>query len=175
MKLYTEERDFCPKVKIGINTNLILGIIFSVLGLGMIILGVVVYSFSKPEQTEDAEILLLIPGGIGLAFLVPGLIAFLGVVLKIWRQEKAVAGGQYIMGYVVNVTTDAATHVNDRFLQRLECHYSDPDTGIMHIFLSNPVTYYPQEKMNTEVKIYVCPRDLRCYYVDINQPVSYHK
>lgn len=145
----------------------IVGFIFAPLGLIFLIVGVL---FNKAVAGSDDRLAFLICFvGVGGVFLAVGLI-LLG--MELWRRAKqraAYEGGHYVMGRVAGCRVNNRVNVNGAHPFVVEVHYTDPDTGTVHVFFSRYL-YANVEGLlkGDEVPVYLDRGDERVGFVDID-------
>lgn len=118
-------------------------------------------------NTEILPFVFLLTGGISLA-------VGLGIILK-WFQsattkKRLLRDGNYVNAIITGAPVDYSVMVNGWPTYRIECQYTDPTTGIVHIFRSENLTVDPSEIIQErEVKVYVEKGGgFKHYYVDID-------
>lgn len=153
------------KAKIGWDVLLIIGIVFSCLGSGFTVLGVLL-----PFALKDEEAAVFFPifGSLGLIFLIIGLVLVIMKIRKKLRCSRLLRSGNYIMAEILGATVNYNVMINGRCPYVVECQYRDM-LGNIHIFKSrylyfNPETLF-QDRM---VKVYVEGDNYKHYYVDID-------
>lgn len=157
------------KIKSGMNVMLILGTVFSALGLLYTVIGLGV----GIAQPEAGKVFPLVFGGLGLVFLALGL-AFLGREFSKRRKLQAlVNAGRYVWGSVVNMDYDTHIRINDRNPQVAIVQYSYG--GQQHYFTSRHLPRYCSDALiGQQVKIYCNAPDFSCYYVDMEPLLENH-
>jgi len=121
--------------------------------------------------TGDAGTVIRIFGTIGLCIFLGGL-AFAAFSLrkrKIIRQ--VVNQGFFVTAKVVSIRQNFSVQVNGSSSYVLECHYQDPSTGILHVFRSCNLFFYPAELLGAEIRVYVDPDRMSRYFVDTEDAV----
>jgi len=168
------------KIKTGIGAADIIAIVFIVLG-GAFAGGALMrggnISELEAHGTGDVKVLPLVFGGIGTPFLIVGLACAVWAVRRRIAIRKVVAAGDYVTAKVVSVRQNFNVQVSGRCPFVVECHYQDPVTGVLHVFHSCNLYYYPEELMGNEIRVYVDPKNMKHYYVDtcsLNQDVQIH-
>lgn len=145
----------------------IIGLIFAPLGLVFLAVGLL---FNAHVRAPDERLAFLFSfAGVGGVFLTVGLI-LLG--MELWRQAKqraAYEGGYYVMGQVAGCRVNTRVNVNGTHPMVVEVHWTDPDTGTVHVFYSRYL-YVNAEALLTgdTVPVYLDREDKRIGFVDID-------
>lgn len=157
----------------------ILGIVFSVIGIGFAGMGI--YSWFNIDDVNisssaqgDVDKLPLVFLLLGAPFLIAGVVFWILVIRKSRRKARLLEQGYYVVGYAVKAMINTSVSVNGVNPFFLECHYQDPATGQMHVFRSENLPYYPEELIGKAVKIYVDRENFSHYYVDVQDGFVYH-
>ena len=160
------------KPKFSLAATDIVGLIFAPLGLIFLIVGILVNMNADNRNVHvegDPRIFLATFGGVGGVFLVLG-VAFL--VLMIRRRmihNRLFTQGHYIMAQVTSDMPNYNVRINGCCPYFAECSYTDPNTGILHLFRSRDIYFDPTAiAMDAMVPVYVDPDNFRHYYVDID-------
>lgn len=153
------------KAKIGFDALLVVGIIFSILGPFLIVIGI---SAFLAVRSEEDIIFLSVYGGTGLIFLVIGL-AFLTIKIKQrQRCNRLLESGSYIMAEIAGTGINYNVRINGKSPYVVECQYRDM-LGNVHIFKSRCLYFNPEPLFQDRlVKVYVEGDDYKHYYVDID-------
>ncbi len=153
----------------------IIGGIFAPFGLIFLVVGLL---FNGSVQASDERLAFLICFvGIGGVFLAVGLV-LLGMELRRRaRQRAAYEGGYCVMGRVAGCRVNTRVNVNGTHPMVVEVHWTDPDTGTVHVFYSRNL-YFNVEPLLTgnalkdslrfEVPVYLDRGDKRVGFVDID-------
>ena len=153
----------------------IIGGIFVPLGLIFLVVGLL---FNASIGAPDERLAFLICFvGIGGVFLAVGLI-LLG--MELWRRAKqraAYEGGYYVMGSVAGYRVNTRVNVNGTHPMVMEVHWTDPDTGTVHVFFSRYLCVHVEplltgvalkDSLPVEVPVYLDRGDRRVGFVDID-------
>ena len=153
----------------------IIGGIFALLGLIFLVVGLL---FNAHIRAPDERLVFLICfAGIGCVFLTVGLI-LLG--MELWRRAKqraAYEGGYYVMGRVAGCRVNTRVNVNGTHPMVVEVHWTDPDTGTVHVFHSRYLYVNVEPLLNgvdqkdsprVAVPVYLDRGDRRVGFVDID-------
>ena len=156
------------KIKIEVSAFLIIGLIFSLIGVIFLPLGIFIY-MNMPKGAEGAFIFLATFGGVGLVFLIVGLSFLIMVVNKKKREEKLLNAGHYVMAEAFEVDRNYNVRVNRVYPYIIKCRYQD-NYGNIHIFKSKNLFFNPDRLLtDTMVKVYVDGENFKHYYMDIDE------
>ena len=119
----------------------------------------------------DVRLMPLIFGFCGAVSTVIGVILLVHCVRRNRLRRRLIERGEYIIADVTAVPCDYRVRVNGWPTFTVECSYTDPRTGEVHIFQSenlliDPAYYITQDT----VRVYVDREsgDYRHYYVDVD-------
>ena len=150
----------------------IIGMIFAPLGLIFVVLGaaLTLYGKNHPENMDgDPMLFLFVFSGIGAVFLVLGVVFLILMFCRRSLQSQIFTEGHYIMAQVTSVMPNYNVRVNGRTPYIAECSYTDPDTGVLHLFRSRNIYFDPTSiLMDAQVAVYLRPHDYRHYYMDVD-------
>lgn len=104
--------------------------------------------------------------GMGGLFLIIGLSFVISRLKRFNRQKKVRENGYYIMATVANFYENTSVSFNGVHPFVLECQYEDLATGILHIFTSQDLFFYPQDVLDKDVRVFVDRANFENYYVD---------
>ena len=157
------------KKKYGWTEKGILGFIFAPLGLIFVITGALVLRYA--DLTPDDRLAFWIAFvGLGSAFLVTALI-LLGLDLRRRARLRAVyEGGFAVKARIAGVIGNNRINLNGTHPAMVECHYTDPATGTVHVYYSRYLYVSVQDILQQEeVPLYLDPGgDLSVGFVDID-------
>lgn len=144
----------------------IVGAVFTFVGAVFTILGTAI-GFLTADT--DRWLLLMIFGGMGLLFLVIGII-FLTIVIRTNRRRKEVLEkGYYIYADVMDSFPDMHVRINRIHPYRVRCRYQDPATGQYHMFTGGMFLYDPEPMIRgRQVPVYLDPADYDTFYIDFD-------
>lgn len=156
----------------GVDVIFILGLVFAGIGAIFTVLGTVFYIkldslIDSPNVQGDARVLPAIFLPLGLCFLVVGILFILLHLRKNREILRLVSEGNYVMATIAEVSFNYSVTVNGRHPVRLECHYQDPTSGKMRVFMSKNIFGNLQELVGTEIPVFVDRNDYSKYYVDV--------
>lgn len=139
---------------------LILGIVFTILGVLFVGLGIGLSIFAFKE--------MILMSLIGLPFLIIGIIFLAHVIFLKRRQKRLISDGNYVLANISGVQVSYSVNVNGRCPYVVECNYQDLD-GTVHIFRSKEIFYDPTNLFTGNmVKVFVDKDNYKKYYVDID-------
>ncbi len=155
--------------KYGWTVKGILGMIFSPMGLLFLTLGVCLWHFKAGEDPQDPLIFLCVFGGIGAVFLLTGLGLLLAELYRRAQLRRAYEGGYYVMAKIAGVTAQNQVRVNGSSPLMLECHYRDPDTGVVHVYYSRYLYVDVTDMLQSDqVPVYIDRMNDRVGFVDVD-------
>ena len=156
--------------KYGWTVRGILGFIFGPMGLLFLALGVLFWYFRVGADPDDPEVFLYTFGILGACFLLSALI-LLGLDLyRRARLRRAYEGGYCVMAKIAGKNAvETVTYTNGRHPCIVECHYTDPATGTVHVFYSRYLKVQVGDLLKAdEVPVYLDRMDQRVGFVDID-------
>lgn len=157
------------KAKTGMNVWLLIGIIFTIVGVSFSVTMVVVFFAFKDSDPMTFWLFLPIFGLMGVIFLVFGLILLTSQIRKKVRSNRLLNSGNYITAEITEVTMNYTVRINGRHPFVVKCIYQDM-AGNVHIFKSRDLHFDPRELLKSQqVKVYVDGEDFKHYYVDIDE------
>ena len=145
----------------------IIGLIFAPLGLIFLIVGLLAHaSIAQPDERLAFLICFV---GIGGVFFAMGLALLLIDLRRRARLRAAYEGGHCVMGKVAGFRVNTRVHVNGMHPTVMEVHWTDPDTGTVHVYFSRYL-YVNVEDLLTgdEVPVYIDRDDPKVGFVDID-------
>ena len=156
--------------KYGWTVRGILGFVFAPMGLLFLTLGLLFWYFRVGDEPEDPEIFLYVFGGMGAAFLLIGLILLGMDLYRRARLRRAYEGGYCVMAKIAGRNTvESVSFHNGRHPCVVECHYTDPATGTVHVFYSRYLNIQVWDLLKAdEVPVYLDRMDQRVGFVDID-------
>lgn len=122
--------------KYGWTVKGIVGMVFAPIGLLFLALGVLFWRFRIGSSPDDPWIFLCAFGGMGAVFLLLGLGFLLADLRRRSLLRRAYEGGYYVMARIAGIHAQGNVHVNGSSPSVVECHYTDPSTGIVHVYYS---------------------------------------
>ena len=155
--------------KFGWTVKGILGFIFAPLGFFFLVMGVLFWYFRIGEDPEDPWIFLYVFGGIGGAFFFAGLVMLLSDLRRRTQLRRAYEGGYYVLARIAGVSQQKNVNMNGKCPNVVECHYTDPATGIVHIYYSRYLYIDVDDLLRSDqVPVYIDRMNERIGFVDID-------
>ena len=112
--------------------------------------------FKAGEDPEDPGIFLAVFGSIGAIFLLIGLELLLAEAHHRSLLRRAYESGHYVMAKIAGVRQQQTSNRGAQYPYVLECHYTDPDTGVAHVYFSRPLYVNAQDLLTSdEVPVYI--------------------
>ncbi len=155
--------------KYGWTAKGIIGMIFSPMGLLFLTLGILFWHFKIGDDPEAPEIFLYTFGGMGAVFLIVGLVLLLMDIRRRALLRRAYESGHYVMAQIAGINEQKNVNMNGRYPNTVECHYTDPDTGIVHIYYSRYLYINVSDLLQSDqVPVYIDRMNDRIGFVDID-------
>ena len=155
--------------KYGWTVKGIVGMIFAPLGFFFLAMGLLFWHFRVGSKPEDPMIFLSVFGGGGAIFFAVGLGLLLSDIRRRTRMRRAYENGHYVMARITGVHEQRNVNMNGRSPTVVECHYTDPDTGIVHVYHSRYLyTDLSDLLQSDQVPVYIDRMDDRVGFVDID-------
>ncbi len=155
--------------KYGWTVKGILALVFTPMGLLFLTLGLLFWHFRVGEDPEDPQIFLYVFGGLGAAFLVAGLCLLLAELRRRARLRRAYEGGYAVMAQIAGVHSQREVTVNGSHPFVVECHYTDPATGTVHVYYSRYLFVNVEGLLQADtVPVYLDRMDERIGFVDVD-------
>lgn len=170
-------------MKLTRNPLFLIGIIFTIMGAIFTIIGVGIFaSFysnggtmtvnGRPVYYEAGQVgsgmlaFLGIFGGIGILFVILGVI-FLIITNNRNKKVKALLdNGQYVTARVIDIVYNYSVRINGVHPYNIICQYDDNFGGAPHVFKSDNILHHPGDILDYSVKVYVNRDNWDLYYVD---------
>lgn len=163
------------KAKVGMGASLIIGIVFTLIGVTFLPLGIILHQM-EIDITERV-IFLYTFGGIGIVFLIIGVILLILMLKKKKDSQQLLDEGRYIIAEICEIVPNYSIRVNGKHPYVIHCKYEALD-GTIHIFKSRNLFFNPESMLKgTSVKIYTDGKNYKKYYVDIDEvlpKIEYH-
>ena len=85
------------------------------------------------------------------------------------RQRRAIEQGEYVMADVAGSDAVSSVRTGQSVPWRLECHYTDPATGTVHVWFSRMLTFNPHDMIKTDkIPVYLDRDDPKYAFVDVD-------
>ena len=155
--------------KYGWTVKGIIGMIFSPMGLFFLVMGILFWYYKVGTDPEDPQIFLYVFGGMGAAFLLVGLGLLLADIHHRAQLRRAYEGGYYVMAKIAGTNTQKNVNMNGRNPVIVECHYTDPSTGVAHVYYSRYLyTHVADLLQSDQVPVYIDRMNDKVGFVDID-------
>ena len=155
--------------KYGWTVKGILGMIFSPMGFLFLTLGICFWYFKVGDDPEAPEVFLYTFGGMGAVFLLPGLALLLADIRRRALLRRAYEGGYYVTAQIAGIHDQKNVHMYGRHPSVVECHYTDPDTGVVHVYYSRYLYINVSDLLQSDqVPVYIDRMNGRVGFVDID-------
>lgn len=151
----------------------VLGIVFTAIGVPFLVIGIILAMNirSLMEDTSDPEQAWILPF---VFVLIGAIFAAIGLGFVIWliRKNKAIKkvieGGYTVNAVISDIVINNSIEINGGNPYVISCQYQDPRTGILHIFRSKNIMFFPRGLVGSTVRVFVDPQNFKNYYVDID-------
>lgn len=157
------------KKKWGWNDSGIVGCVFTPIGLFFTVLGFLIGTSPdvKWDDPKGAEIFKWVMGGLGLVFLITGLVLlYLGIRHRN-QLRQAYEYGNKVEAKIMGVKTELMSK-SSTVIRRLECSYTD-DNGVVHVFRSRYLPTDVSGMLKTDtVPLYLNRDNPNIGYVDVD-------
>ncbi|BBF42311.1 hypothetical protein lbkm_0993 [Lachnospiraceae bacterium KM106-2] len=154
--------------------------IFTAIGTAMVILGVVLYfvfgsaagqlkdSFGSDIGVNVNLFMLLVTGGIGVIFLLIGVIGLMVTNKKEKMKRKLKETGRAIYASILTVEQNRNIIINGRCPYQIIAQYVDESTKTIYQYKSEYISEYPSyAKEGENVRIYIDPENKKKYFMDV--------
>ncbi|MBR4083329.1 MAG: DUF3592 domain-containing protein [Lachnospiraceae bacterium] len=126
----------------------------------------------NPEKVRTLHgnlIASVIMGGMGLIFVLVGIIPTVLGIRKDRRNKKLREQGRYIYAIVERIDINYSYSLNGRHPFVVYCNYQDEFSGVLYRFMSDNIWTdpYPILQQGSEVRVYVDGQDYSKYHVDV--------
>ena len=125
----------------------------------------------NPAKVRTEMLLFLVTyilGGIGIPFLIIGIVFLLVLRAKKNKKRNLLQNGRMVEAVVTGGQINYNVRVNNRHPWKLECKYEDAFTGAAYLFSSNSIWKDPFLYVGQNVKVYMDRENPRKYYVDVD-------
>lgn len=170
-------------MKLKENVFFIIGLIFTLVGSIFVIVGVGIAlgfylhggtmvvngvpQYYPPGTMGLGSILFLsIFGGMGMVFVVLGIVFLIHVIKRIKIVEGLRNNGVYVTARISAVERNLGVKVNNRHPYYVLCEYEDIYSGEIHVFRSDNIMNNPGDIVGTDITVYVDSSNWNQYYVD---------
>ena len=156
-----------------------IGMIFGPIGLFFLIMGILFWHFQVGQKPGDPQVFLFVFGGMGAAFFLAGLILLLCDLRRRAALRRAYEGGYAVMATIAGVQARKNVNMNGSCPHVVECHYTDPDTGVVHVYFSRYLYFNVEDLLQSDkVPVYIDRMHDEIGFVDIDAvlpPIRIHR
>lgn len=157
------------KKKFGWTAKGIVGMIFTPLGALFLLLGVALWHFKAGREPQDPAIFLYVFGGEGALFLLIGAGLLYSDARRRRIMRRAYEDGRYVMAKIAGIRVQTNVTTGRGHPRVVECHYADPDTGIVHVCFSRYLYFDPTGLLTAdEAPVYIDRESGKPVFVDID-------
>ena len=145
----------------------IVGVIFIPIGLIFLVVGAIV---TRTEAVEPDERLVFLISfvGVGAVLFCVGMVLLMVDILRRKRQKAAYEGGHFVMGKIAGIRTITQVNLPSGHPVVVEVHYTDPDTGTVHVYYSRYLYVNVGDMLAGEVVPVYLDRNSGVGFVDID-------
>ena len=155
--------------KYGWTAKGIVGMVFTPMGLIWLVLGVALWYYGAGDGPDDSLVFLCVFGGLGAIFLLVGLGLLLADIHRRTLLRRAYESGYYVMAKIAGTEVRANVNVKGRHPKYVECHYTDPSTGTVHVYFSRDLYVQVDDLFTSdEVPVYLDRMNDAVGFVDID-------
>ena len=155
------------KAKEGMGASFIIGIVFTLIGVTFLPLGIILHQ--TEVDSSERVIFLYTFGGIGILFLIIGVIFLILMLQKKKEAQQLLDNGRYILAEICEIVPNYTVRVNGKNPYIIKCKY-EAINGTVHIFKSRNLFFNPESVLKgTRVKVYTDRINYKKYYVDIDE------
>lgn len=126
--------------------------------------------YVSPDHPESAYyknyLLSGIFAGIGLLFLLIGLVFLTVFARSKKRIQRILTDGRPLDAPVIRVEQNTRYRVNGASPYRVFCQYTDPVSGVQHLFHSDNLWFDPRPYLGDSLRVYIDGENYRRYAVD---------
>ena len=145
----------------------IVGVIFIPIGLIFLVVGAFVTRTETVEPDQRLAFLISFVG-VGAVLFCVGMVLLMVDILRRKRQKAAYEGGHFVMGKIAGIRTITQVNLPSGHPVVVEVHYTDPDTGTVHVYYSRYLYVNVGDMLAGEVVPVYLDRDSGVGFVDID-------
>ena len=135
-------------------------------GVVFILIGVLVDPASFTSTQHAANMFIIAFRGLGVIFLILGIIFILGGMSRRMRVIRAVSSGRFVRAEILGSRLIAS---GGRRLYHVECRFRDSSTGYVRTYRSRGFKEDPMKYIKSKtVPVYIDPANYNNYYVDVD-------
>lgn len=129
----------------------------------------VLYNPDNPAEIKGNDITItFIFTGMGIVFLIIGLLVGVIPYTKEVKRKKLIETGEQATGVITNVIVDRSVEINGRHPYKAECEVIDPITGERYLYSSQTVMNDISYLIGQSIAVYYNPDNRGEYYVDLD-------
>jgi hypothetical protein len=106
--------------------------------------------------------------GVGAVLFCVGMVLLMVDILRRKRQKAAYEGGHFVMGKIAGIRTITQVNLPSGHPVVVEVHYTDPDTGTVHVYYSRYLYVNVGDMLAGEVVPVYLDRNSGVGFVDID-------
>ena len=145
----------------------IVGVIFIPIGLIFLVVGAFVTRTEAVEPDQRLAFLISFVG-VGAVLFCVGMVLLMVDILRRKRQKAAYEGGHFVMGKIAGIRTITQVNLPSGHPVVVEVHYTDPDTGTVHVYYSRYLYVNVGDMLAGEVVPVYLDRNSGVGFVDID-------
>lgn len=145
----------------------IVGVIFIPIGLIFLVVGAIVTRTETVEPDQRLAFLISFVG-VGAVLFCVGMVLLMVDILRRKRQKAAYEGGHFVMGKIAGIRTITQVNLPSGHPVVVEVHYTDPDTGTVHVYYSRYLYVNVGDMLAGEVVPVYLDRNSGVGFVDID-------
>jgi uncharacterized membrane protein len=145
----------------------IVGVIFIPIGLIFLVVGAIVTRTEAVESDQRLAFLISFVG-VGAVLFCVGMVLLMVDILRRKRQKAAYEGGHFVMGKIAGIRTITQVNLPSGHPVVVEVHYTDPDTGTVHVYYSRYLYVNVGDMLAGEVVPVYLDRNSGVGFVDID-------
>lgn len=135
-------------------------------GVVFILIGVLVDPSSFTATQHGANMFIIAFRGLGVIFLILGIVFILGGMSRRMRVIRAVSSGRFVRAEILG---SRLLNSGGRRLYHVECRFQDSSTGYVRTYRSRGFKEDPMKYIKSKtVPVYIDPANYNNYYVDVD-------
>ncbi len=135
-------------------------------GVVFILIGVLVDPASFTATQHAAYMFIIAFRGLGVIFLILGIVFMLGGMSRRMRVIRAVSSGRFVRAEILGSRLISS---GGRRMYHVECRFQDSSTGYVRTYRSRGFKEDPMKYIKSRtVPVYIDPANYNNYYVDVD-------
>ncbi len=135
-------------------------------GVVFILIGVLVDPASFTATQHAANMFIIAFRGLGVIFLILGIVFMLGGMSRRMRVIRAVSSGRFVRAEILGSRLISS---GGRRMYHVECRFQDSSTGYVRTYRSRGFKEDPMKYIKSRtVPVYIDPANYNNYYVDVD-------